>query len=158
MPRLASPFVLHPTLQFRYLVTWTKLPGVTLHARSATQPQINNNPIKVDYNMTSFYVKGKTDWDPITLQCYQFEGITRLELSLYLEKQHTSVGIDGPYELGIGQMQIFILNPMSIPIGFWTLINPWIANYDFGQMDWGSEDVAQASLTIQYDHAKYVGL
>lgn len=159
MPRLALPSALHPSLAFRFMVTWTHLPGATLFARGASQPKITNNPVKIDYGNTSFYVKGKTDWEPISLRCYQFEGITRTQLSLYLAAQHLAVvGIDGPPAVSTGMMQLHILNPQQTPIGAWSIINPWIETYDFGEGDWGVEDIMEATLTIRYDFAQYVGL
>lgn len=159
MPRLALPSALHPSLAFRFMVTWTHLPGAFVFARAASQPKINNNPIKIDYGNTSFHVKGKTDWEPITLRCYQFEGLTRTQLAIYMGIQHFAIlGKDAGPALNMGMMQLHILNPKSIPVGVWSIINPWIEAYDFGEADWGSEDVMEVSLTVRYDFAQFVGL
>lgn len=156
MPRLLVPEAFHPSLQFRYMVTTSKLAGAAFYARSAQQPTAQHNPVTVEYVNSYFKVKGKTRWDDITLQCYQFEGITASQLWGYLQQhQQTSAAVDS-YAPGYKHdLKIMILNPLEVPIGTWTLVGAFYTSVAWGDMDRGTDDVIQATVTISYDYATY---
>lgn len=160
MPRLATPYGLHPSLQFRYMVNWTALPGAVLYARAATQPTIINQPVELYRQNHAFYAKGRTVWEPLTMQCYQFEGITRIDQWInFISKMHVPSGATDfdPSVYLTSMMIISILTPQGAPIGNWNVHNPWIERYEFGQMDWGSDDIMETTLTIRYDWAQLIG-
>ncbi len=156
MPRVATPLAFHPTLQFRYMVFTTKLPTAIIYARSAQQPTVDNAPVTIEHKMAYFKVKGKSRWNDITLQCYQFEGLTVRELWSYFNKKHQAVtdATDKFADVYKHDFQLILLNPMNIPVGRWTLIGAFISNVAWGDMDWGGNDVAQCTLTIAYDYAE----
>lgn len=52
-------------------------------------------------------------------------------------------------------IQLQILNPMQLPIGAWKLRDAFYSNVDFGQMDWGSDEVTEINCTISYDYAEF---
>ena len=35
----------------------------------------------------------------------------------------------------------------------WTLINPWIKDVNFGDLDYSTEDMVNITLTVRYDYA-----
>jgi len=39
----------------------------------------------------------------------------------------------------------------GVGISEWELMNAWIADYDFGDLDYGNEDLVKISLTLQFD-------
>jgi hypothetical protein len=86
MPRLLVPEAFNPELQFRFMVTTSKLPGAAFYCKAAGQPTAQGNPVTVDYVNSYFKVKGKLRWDDITLTAYKFEGITSLQLWTYLQQ------------------------------------------------------------------------
>lgn len=154
--RLAQPSILHPVLQFRYTVLTSKLPGAAVMAKSAQQPSFENNPIRVDYGNSNFKVKGKTNWNDIQLTFYQFEGLTLPMFWSYLQ-QHQIVKFATDFRAGSYKhdMQLQILNPMQLPIGAWKLRDAFYSSVDFGQMDWGTDEVAEITCTISYDYAEF---
>jgi hypothetical protein len=157
MPRIVVPEAFHPSLQFRYMVTTSKLPGAMFYARSAQQPSVEQNPVTVEHINAYFKVKGKTRWNDITLSCYQFEGITAKDVWNYLNDSHQQVAsaTDQYAPVYKHDMTLLILNPMGIPVGTWTLVGSFIANASWGDMDWGTDDVIQCEITVAYDWARY---
>lgn len=154
--RVAIPDVLNPSLQFRYEVFSSRIPGAFFYARSATQPAFTNNPIKVHYDNGYFHVKGKTTWEDITIECYQYEGITTNEILKYFKRHHVvEFALDQELDLYKHDLQLSILNPMDIPIGTWSLVGSFFKSVSFGEMNWGTDDPIQATLTICYDYAEY---
>jgi hypothetical protein len=156
MPRVATSYVFHPTLQFRYSVFTSMLPTALIHARSAQQPSVDNSPVSIDHKNGYFKVKGKTKWNDITLSCYQFEGITVGEIWRYMNNKHQEIkeAKDKFADSYKHDMQLLLLNPLSIPISRWKLVGAFISNASWGDMDWGNNDVAQCQLTISYDYAE----
>jgi len=158
MPRLAQPDVFHPRLQFRYTWFTSHLPGISIYARSAQQPSFDNNPVTVDFMSSYYKLKGKTRWNDITLTCYQFEGITGRELYQYLNNDHFNVSdaVENFADEYKHKMQLFLLNPLGVPTGIWTLEGAFIANASWGSMDYGSDEVMECEITISYDYAEFL--
>ena len=157
MPRVAVPEVFHPALQFRYQLFSTKLPSALIHARSAQQPSFTNSPVTVEHKNGYFKVKGKTRWNDITLSCYQFDGITVRELWRYVNRFHQQVetATDMQPDRYKHMMQLFLLSPQGIPLGAWNLNGAFIADAAWGNLDWGTNEVAECEITISYDYARF---
>lgn len=156
MPRVVVPDAHHPSLQFRYMVTTSKLPSAQLYCRSAQQPSYDNAPVNVEHINYYFKVKGKTRWNDITLSMYQFEGITVQELYDYLNNDHhTITPAEDKYAPSYKHdMQIMILGPDgSTPINTWKLVGAFIGDASWGDMDYGTDDVIQCDMTVCYDYA-----
>lgn len=156
MPRLLVPEVFHPTLQFRFTIFTTRLIGGLFYARAATQPSFNNSPLELHHGNGSFFVKGKTKWNPIQIQCYHFEGITLNDFWLYFQQhQRVDVARDRYALIYKHDLRISVLTPQELPIGTWVLNGAFYENVDFGQMDRSSDSVAEISATIRYDYAEF---
>lgn len=154
--RLAVPNVLHPSLQFRYTIFSSRIPGATIYARSSQQPGFENNPIKVDYGNSYFKIKGKTSWDDISIRCYQFEGITIPDFWKYVQQHQIVKSAKDQYGLLYKHdLRVVVLNPLQIPIGSWKLVGAFFSGVKFGDMDWGTDDAVEIDLTIAYDYAEY---
>lgn len=162
MPRIASPYVLHPVMQYRFMVNSSKLPGIQLYGRSATLPTVNNSPVRLDHGNGYVKIKGKTEWEDITIECYHFEGITNPTTWAYMQKHQWVTGAVDDYP-SAGQsykhdIQLLLLNPMQIPIGTWILNDAFFSSVSWGSMDWGGSDINKVTLTISYDYANYLGI
>lgn len=154
--RVVIPDSFHPSLQFRYQVQTSKLPSAKFYARSAQQPGFEQNPVTLEHTNAYFKVKGKTRWDDLTMTCYQYEGMTAIEFWNYLqEHQQVPSAVDAYAPAYKHDMQIQILNPMDSPVGTWTLVGAFYSSVKWGEMDWGTDDPIQVSLTIAFDYATY---
>jgi hypothetical protein len=156
MPRVLTPEKYNPQLQFRYMVTTSKLGEAAFYARSSGQPTAQTTPVTVEYVNSYFKVHGKIRWDDITLQCYQFEGITAKELWGYLQQhQATKAAVDTYAPVYKHDMKLILLSPAETPIATWTLVGAFYTSVAWGDMDRGTDDVIQATVTISYDYALY---
>lgn len=156
MPRLLVPDAYHPILQFRYMVTTSKLPGVQIYGKAATQPTAQGAPVTVEYINSYFKVKGKLRWDSITLSCYNFENITAPELWAYLqEHQAVDSATDTRAPSYKHDLKLMLLGPDEAPVGTWTLVGAFYETVAWGTHDRGTDDVSTAELTICYDYATY---
>jgi len=159
MPRLSSPYAIHPILQHRYMIHSGQLPGVQLYGKSAQLPSFDNTPVRVDHLGGYVNVKGKTKWNDISINCYQFEGITMNSLWLYLNSKHhiVQLGTDKTTTSYKHDIQLWMLNPMQAVIGRWILHDAFMSAVSWGDMSWDNDAVTEANLTITYDFAIYQG-
>ena len=146
----------HPTLQFRYQITTSKLPTVAIYGHAATQPTAQGAPVTVEYINSYMKVKGKLRWDSITISCYQFENITVQELWSYLQQhQAVSSATDTRAPSYKHDLSLMILGPDEAPVGTWKLFGAFYETVAWGTHDRGTDDVVSAELTICYDWAEY---
>jgi phage tail-like protein len=156
MARIA-PETYKPILQFRFKVIFSAITNVSFFAKSVDLPSAENNPVTVEYGNTYMKLKGKTRWNDITMTCYAYENITQEQLWNWLNNMHQEVfaGKDRWAEEYKKDIQIQLLSPREQVVGTWTLIGAFISTVNYGNMDWGSEEVVQPEVTIAYDWARY---
>ncbi len=156
MPRLLFPGPFEPSLQFRYTIFSSKMKGLIWYARSAQQPTVENGALELHHGNSSFYVKGKTKWNPITLRCYQFEGITLLNFWQYLlDHQYVPDAKDKKAPTYKHDMRVSILGPEEFPMATWVLYGAFFEAVNFGDMDRGNDEVIEIDVTIRYDYAEW---
>lgn len=154
MPRLLVPGLFQPTLQFRYTIFTNKLKGAMFYARAASQPSFDNTPLELAHGNASFYVKGKTKWNPINIRCYQFEGITLLDFWIYLQRHQMVEDAKDKYNIEYKHdLRVSVVGPEEIPVGTWELHGAFYDNVNFGDMDRGSDNIVEVDCTIRYDYA-----
>ena len=161
MARL-SPSSYKPILQYHFIVEFSSH-GMALdqttsnYARGSDLPAAENNPIVIEYGNTYMWVKGKTRWNNITMQFYSLsQPNTNAKLWDYLNKhQDISGGTDKFKADYMGDVGIKLLNPDETPVGTWKLIDAFISNVNWGNVDWSSEDVIQPEITFVYDYAEW---
>jgi hypothetical protein len=54
-----------------------------------------------------------------------------------------------------GQVVLTQINAESKPVEEWILINPFLEAVNFGQNNYGAEEIITLSVTIRYDYAQY---
>ena len=54
-----------------------------------------------------------------------------------------------------GQMVLTQINADALPIEEWVLINPFLESVNFGQNNYGAEEIITIAMTIRYDYAQY---
>jgi len=157
MPRIATPEALHPSLQFRYSIISSRLPGAILYARSCDLPSLTQDAVVAYHINDSMKVKGRTNWNPITFTCYTYELITVNDVwSYFRQHQLAAVAIDlNPADYK-ADFTITVLTPEGIPINIWSVKDAFMTDVKFGSMDWGVDDPINVTVTLEYDWADKV--
>lgn len=158
MPRLADPFIQHPSLAFRYGIISSKMPLAALYAKTATLPSMTQNAITAYHGNDSMKVKGRTTWNPITFNCYTFEGITVNELWKYIKLHHlVPDAIDMDAVVYKHDITMLLLAPDGArPTQIWSVKDAFITDVQFGETDWGSDEIINVTLTMEYDWAEKI--
>ena len=158
MPRLAIPEILHPTLQFRYQIFWSSLPTAILYARNVDLPKLSQTSINAYHQNDIMKTKGRTQWNDITMKLYNFEFITAREVWEFINDKHQKISdaIDKNPSVYKSDMTIMILSPMGPPVNIWSLKGAFITEANWGNVDWGAEDILECDLTVSYDWAEKI--
>lgn len=158
MARL-DPAQYRPILSYHFQVMFSTLNEgeFVTYAKGLTLPSMTNNPIKVDYGNTYMHLKGKTFWNPITMTFYALsKPTTTNKLWDYINKHQTiKDGKDAFKSDYIGDIQLALLNPDETQVGTWKLINAFISEISFGDMDWSNEEIVTPEITFVYDYPEW---
>jgi hypothetical protein len=183
MPEQKSNFWLNPEFepkrQFRYLVELT-IGGQNLQflAKSVDRPSytISSNPHQF-FNHT-FHYPGRIEWNSISLTLVDPVNPNGAKI---LYEYLSSIGIEKPTSINaaigttitkesatsaLGNLVIKEMGarltretasrqPETVVIGNWQFLNAYLTDVNFGSQDYGSEDMVEISLTVQYDWAEY---
>ena len=162
-----------PKRHFRFLIELT-IGGQNLQflARSVDRPSytISDNPHQF-FNHT-FYYPGRITWNTISLTLVDPVNPNGAKI---LYEYLSSIGIEKPTSINaaigttitkesatsalgnlvIKEMGTRAGSPQTVVIGNWQFLNAFLTDVNFGAQDYGSEDMVDISLTVQYDWAEY---
>ena len=162
-----------PKRQFRFMVQ-LDLQGqdVSFLAKTVDKPSYTIGSTPHQFFNHTFYYPGRVEWNTITLTLV--DPVTPNASGLlyeYLENsgiqkpnsfnQATSTTITKATAIG-AKSDILIQEVATSPgssqskvFGEWKLINAFFTEVNFGSHDYGSEDMVEVSVTVQYDWAEY---
>ena len=146
-----TPF--EPKLQNRFIVTIDGVPAYTIKA--SNRPQITFEEVELKHMNVKRFVKGKGTWQ--TLQITLYDPIVPSAAQAVMEwvrLGHESVtGRDGYSDFYKKDCTFNVLGPVGDIIEEWTLKGAWIQDAAFGDMDFGSSDPVDITVTLRYDYA-----
>lgn len=151
-----------PKLQMRFemVIENSGLESMPWMLKSTTMPNIDNNPIVIDYINADFRVKGKSRWQPVSITFYDsIEFDTAKTIGDWLKNKHhnSQSGIDG-YAFGGYKTSVSIrqLTPDLSAFKQFTLHGAFIANTNFGAHDLSSDEPVLVEMELSYDWADVV--
>lgn len=159
MARL-SPASYKPILQYHFIVEFSNLSlaqNNQNYARGSDLPSAENNPILIEYGNTYMHVKGKTKWNELTMQFYALSTPNTNQLMWDWLKKHqdVSTGKDAFKDAYMADLTIKLLTPDESVAATWKLINAFASSINWGNVDWGGNEVIQPEVTFVYDYAEY---
>lgn len=107
------------------LVSWNPLEIIVSDVENISE----NNSKKI-YNM-------------LMMAGYQGLDVNKPRSAIEKKKASMSLG---------GQVTLTQINADAVAIEEWVLINPFVTQVNFGQSNYGAEDINSISLTLRYDH------
>ena len=162
-----------PKRQFRFLIELT-VGGQNLQflAKSVDRPSYTISSSPHQFFNHTFHYPGRVTWNTINLTLVDPVNPNGADL---LYKYLSSIGIQKPTDnisatgttitkesatsalgnLVIKEMGTNPGSPDTIVKGNWQLLNAFLTDVNFGSHDYGSEEMVDISLTIQYDWAEY---
>ena len=146
-----TPF--EPKVKHRFIMYVEGVPAYLIKA--AARPQITFEEIALDHINVKRYVKGKGDWQTLSVTLYDAivpSGAQAVMEWVRLHKESVT-GRDGYSDFYKKDVTFNVLGPVGDKVEEWTLKGAMIQSANFGDMDWSVSEPADITLTLRYDYA-----
>lgn len=162
---------LMPKLQYRFRVVFTNMGGegnntdtTTQNVISVGRPSLTHEEVIIDSYNSKTYIAGKHTWEPITLVMrddMNSNVVKAIGNQLQMQLDHDSQGAKShttsdqagmPYKFA---MKIETLDGSSKPnvLDTWEVVGAYLSNVQYGDLNYGTSDMVQVTVTIRYDNA-----
>lgn len=142
-----------PKLQNRFIMYIEGVPAYLV--KGAARPNITFNSVVLDHINVNRKVKGKGNWEDITIKLYDPIVPSAAQAVMeWVRLSHESVtGRDGYSDFYKKDITFNVLGPVGDKVEEWTLKGAFILNTNMGEMDWSSDAFVEINLTLAYDYA-----
>jgi len=142
-----------PKMSNRFIMYIGGIPAYLIKA--AGRPEIGNGKITIDHINTRRYIKGRSEWQDLTITLYDPVVPSAAQAVMeWVRLHHESVtGRDGYSDFYKKEIVFNSLGPVGDKVEEWTLKGAYIQNAKFSDMDYTGEDLATVELTLTYDYA-----
>jgi hypothetical protein len=142
-----------PKIKTRFYMEMGGIPSYIIKA--AARPNIQFGKVTLPHINVKRHVKGIGEWQDITVTLYDPIVPSGAQAVMnWVRLSHESItGRDGYADMYKKDLDFYSIGPVGDKIEHWKLKGAFITQADFGQMEWGTEDVADITLTITYDYA-----
>ena len=147
-----TPF--EPKMSNRFIMEIDGIPAYLI--KTAARPQLQLNSVPLDHINVKRYVKGKAEWQPITVTLYDpIVPSGAQSVMEWVRLHHESVtGRDGYSDFYKKEVRFNLLGPVGDKVEEWVLHGAFIQTANFNDLDFANgTDVADISLTLRYDYA-----
>lgn len=161
----ANPNI-EPKRKFRWVVYTDLFGGATWLAKKVTRPSWKTDSTVHQYLNHTFKYPGRVTWEDISLTIVDagptydstFYLYRNLIQSGYIFPENpndrSTISKAGAVE-SLGQIRIDELSAAGTTIGRFILFNAWVQAAKLGELDYGSSDIVELTLTLTYDYAKF---
>jgi hypothetical protein len=142
-----------PKMSNRFIMYVEGIPAYLIKA--ANRPEINNGKVTIDHINTRRYVKGRSEWQDLSISLYDAVVPSAAQAVMeWVRLTHESVtGRDGYSDFYKKDIVFNSLGPVGDKVEEWTLKGAYIQSAKFSDMDYTGEDLATVDLTLTYDYA-----
>ena len=146
-----TPF--EPKLSNRFIMEIDGIPAYLV--KTTGRPNITLNEVALDHINVKRYVKGKAEWQQLTVTLYDpIVPSGALSVMEWVRLHHESVtGRDGYSDFYKKDITFNVLGPVGDKVEEWTLKGAFIQAATFSDMDYSATNVSDISLTLRYDYA-----
>lgn len=150
------PLKYEPLRQNRFLFSFPSDTGIqSWWVSTASLPSIQQKEIEIPFMNTSTWVLGRYTWDQIVVKLKSLIGpSTNQAVMEWVRLGSESVTGRQGYAVGYKRnVTIQMLDPTGVAVQKWVLINAFITTANFGTLDYNSDGLAEADITLKYDYA-----
>ena len=141
-----------PKVQNRFLMYIDGIPAYFI--KTSGRPQLNNNPITIDYLNLKRKLKGKSEWGDITITLFDAVVPSAAQAVMeWVRLGHESVtGRNGYADFYKKDITINVLGPVGDKVEEWTLKGAFPASVNFGAADWSVADPMMIEVVLSMDY------
>jgi hypothetical protein len=153
---IKMPLNYEPLRNNRWLVRFPSDLGIQeWWLAKAARPHLKQESKAIDFLNTKTYVLGKYEWESIQMTFRDPIGPSASQAVMEWARLHSesATGRQG-YAAGYKRdVEIEMLDPTGVVVSKWILKNAFITDANFGELDYGNDDLATIQVTLQYDYA-----
>lgn len=142
-----------PKRQHQFILEVNGIPSYLVKA--ASKPSMTNGEVALDMINVKRYVKGKSEWNTITMTLYDAIVPSGAQAVMEWVRLHheSATGRDGYSSFYKKEVRLHQLSPLGEVIEEWILHGAFLTESNFGTLDWTSDAVQEIELTVRYDWA-----
>jgi hypothetical protein len=150
-----------PKRAYRWILVNDHIPVYTLKKVSKPSFTVTETPHK--YLNHTFYYPGRVEWATITMTladpvapdaaAFVTDMIKNSGYSPATKETDVQTMSKMASTAAIGNLEIKQIDGEGNTIESWKLVNPWIKDVKFGELDYESDDLTNVELEIRYDYA-----
>ena len=138
---------------------------VIWYAKTITKPSLQIGETEHKYLGHTFYYPGVATWTTVTMTLVdpvspaaaaQMNALIRAS-GYRVPGGTTAADLEtmskAKAAAALGGVQIIQMDAGGLPLETWTLINPFITELKFGDLDYSDDALAELSMTMRYDYA-----
>ena len=146
-----TPF--EPKMSNRFIMEIDGIPAYLI--KTAARPQLQLNSVPLDPINVKRYVKGKAEWQPVTVTLYDPIVPSGAQAVMeWVRLHHESVtGRDGYSDFYKKDITFNVLGPVGDKVEEWTLKGAFIKSANFSDFGFDAANIADITLTLRYDYA-----
>ncbi len=146
-----TPF--EPKVQNRFIMEIDGIPAYMI--KTAQRPQIQFDEVVLEHMNVQRYVKGKGKWQPLQITLYDPVVPSAAQAVMeWVRLGHESVtGRDGYSDFYKKDITFNVLGPVGDKVEEWTLKGSYIADAQFGELNFATSDPVEITLSLRYDYA-----
>lgn len=121
----------------------------------ASRPHIKQEETEIQFLNTSTYVVGRYTWETIQITLRDPIGPSASQAIMEWVRLH-SESVTGRQGYAAGykrDVELEMLDPTGVVVSKWILKNTMLTDVNFGDLDYGSSDIATIDATLRYDYA-----
>ena len=135
-----TPF--EPKMKNRFIMEIDGIPAYLV--KTMARPSVVFEAVTLDHINVKRYVKGKAQWQPITVTLYD---------PIVPSGAQAVTGVDGYSSEYKKDITFNLLSPNGEKIEQWIIKGAFITTANFQDLDFASDEVLDIELQIQYDYA-----
>lgn len=143
-----------PKVQNRFIMNIDGIPSYLIKA--ANRPTINNNTIVIDHINLKRKLKGKSEWNDITITLYDPIVPSGAQAIMeWVRLAHESVtGRNGYADMYKKDVQIQVLGPVGDIVEKWDIKGafPSQVNFNGAGLDWANAEALTIEVTLSMDY------
>lgn len=142
-----------PKVKARFIMYIEGIPAFMVHAGS--RPTLAFDDITLDHINIKRKIKGKADWQDITLTLYDPVVPSAAQAVMeWIRLSHESVtGREGYQDMYKKDITINALGPIGDKVEEWILKGAYIKSAAFGDWSWADNAVVDIQIVLRYDFA-----
>jgi hypothetical protein len=146
-------FSWEPKRQHQFILSVPDIPAYLI--KTSAKPTINNGEVTLDMINIKRYVKGKSEWNEISMTLYDPIVPSGAQAVMEWIRLHheSSTGRDGYSSFYKKQIKLSQLSPLGETVEEWILNGAFLVSAEFGAYDWGNDGVQEINISVRYDWA-----